>query len=234
MPSVISIEEQREKVRELLSAPEFWEIRAHPGTGVFGQRYYPIVDGGVDKTFAVLAKDRPVLLCLCAQSNGALSHYGNPIKIFVSKSADKNELSKSGNLALDHLEGLARAARARSIVVEEKASTEISFIGRAAMARKYRAEVAARAVVDVGSGIEAARKALRKSFRACINWGRRNLTIVIVDRQNPDRELFGQYQAFHAKIAGRATRPQIAPGMLCSIRSKPEVRSSSLAFWTVG
>lgn len=61
---------------------------------------------------------------------------------------------------------------------------------------------------DLTGGEDAIHKALRKSYRSLVNWGRRNIHLSYINAENPDREQFKTYQDFHAQIAGRSTRPQ--------------------------
>jgi hypothetical protein len=92
--------------------------------------------------------------------------------------------------------------------VRERASAILSPIGEACLARGATAGVNLIGMVDLVAGPTAWRKALRKSFRQFINWGRQNFAISYVNREEFDVERFDRYRLFHAEIAGRVTRPR--------------------------
>ena len=52
------------------------------------------------------------------------------------------------------------------------------------------------------------RRSLRKSYRSLVNWGKKNIRIEYVNAANTNRTSFDQYQDFHFRVAGRATRHQ--------------------------
>ncbi|AIK96944.1 hypothetical protein [Candidatus Odyssella acanthamoebae] len=51
---------------------------------------------------------------------------------------------------------------------------------------------------------------IRKSYKSLINWGRKNLKIDYINKDNADRNSFKTFQEFHKKISGRVTRSDIS------------------------
>ena len=50
------------------------------------------------------------------------------------------------------------------------------------------------------------KKTLRKSYKSLVNWGRKNLTIKVIDLKNPDAGIFFQFKDLHFKASSRKTR----------------------------
>jgi hypothetical protein len=187
--------------------PGFAAIGAHPFTGGFGRRYYPLVFGDKrrDESFAVVEQNKPLLLVPCSLGEGALDHYGLPTRFF-----SRGDLaSATAEAALTHLDALAISSGLRRMTLQDNADAEASSaLGNACRKRSYIPTPHIEGFADLGAGEPGLRKGLRKSFKSLLNWGQRNMAIEIIDQAHPDRTLFRRYQDFHQAIAGRSTRPQ--------------------------
>ena len=58
-------------------------------------------------------------------------------------------------------------------------------------------------ISDLSDGQAFIQRAIRKSYRSLINWGRKNFTMNYVTATNLDYNLFQVFPAFHSRIAGR-------------------------------
>jgi len=47
---------------------------------------------------------------------------------------------------------------------------------------------------------------IRKSYKSLINWGERNIEMILVDSRNADSVLFSKFREFHVAVAGKQTR----------------------------
>src|SRR5262249_36418980 len=72
--------------------------------------------------------------------------------------------------------------------------------------RGARAEVVQHGICDLCLDEAALRRKLRKSYQSLLNAGKRTIRLVYFNAANPDMVLLETYRAFHAKVAGRATR----------------------------
>jgi len=190
----------------ILHDPAFAEVEAYPHTGAFGRAYHSAIHGNLDCSFVVLAEGVPALICFCAPLDGKLSFYGMPLRFVGRQNLDCEVDRKVLQLAFRYLDKLAAAHGVHEILVMDERRNTNSTIEEACYTRSGTKNPYRVAYVDLTAGPTAWRSALRKSWRSLVNWGRRNLSIHYVNRETPDRDLFDQYRAFHAEIAGRVTR----------------------------
>ena len=202
----VAIESDARLVSDALGDPAFAEIEAYPHTGAFGRAYHSAIHGNLDRSFAVCAKGDIALVCLCAPVKGKLGFYGMPVRLIARRCLDSNSHGIAVRLAYSHLHDIARTQGASEVVIRENSTAMLSPIGKEALARGGAATVALMARVDLSLGLPAWRKALRRSFRSLLNWGRNNLSVQFINNANADRSLFNQYRQFHAEVAGRVTR----------------------------
>lgn len=194
----------------LLADPAFAAIEAQPQTGRYGRDYYPAYWGERyrDFSFAVIWQDRPVLAVLCGMTDDALGLYGIPMEIFSPAGLDRHVLTLAIKTAFARLDEIAAAEKARELLVREKAGPILSPIGEVALGREAKASTTLIGMVDLTAGPAAWKHALRKSFHQFVNWGQKNLAIDYVNAAAPDPRKFDAYRDFHARVAGRVTRPK--------------------------
>jgi hypothetical protein len=190
----------------ILHDPAFAEIEAYPHAGAFGRAYHPAIHGNDDCSFVVYADDLPAIICLCAPLGDKLSFYGMPLR-FVCRQDLNREIHRAAfQHAFLYLDEIADARGLHEIVVLAEGRDAASTIDEACRIRGATKTPHPVACVDLTAGPAVWRSTLRKSSRSLINWGRRNLSIYYYNKETPDRALFDQYRAFHAKVAGRVTR----------------------------
>lgn len=71
-------------------------------------------------------------------------------------------------------------------------------------------EVEMEAYVDLSQSEDLIRMNVRKSYKSLINWGLTNLKLVIIDRLNPDKEIFDSFKNLHIHVAGKQTRSNLS------------------------
>ena len=208
-PAILSIETDPQAFAALRSAPAFAETEAHPQTGAYARLYYPAVYGETcrDVSFAVLIEGKAAAIVLCTVLAEALCLYGLPLRIFHAVWADAATQARATRTAMGEIDRLAGAHSLSEVLVRDVAGPALSPLGEACLARGARADVKVVAEVDLTLGEEGWRKALRKSFRSLLNWGRREMRI---ERGSANGDLardFIRFREFHAHVAGRVTRP---------------------------
>jgi hypothetical protein len=193
----------------MLTDPAFAAIDAHPFTGGFGRRYYPLVLGDKrrDESFAVVEQSQPLLLALCTVGEDTLDFYGMPIQIFARAGLSADELIVAIDMAFAQFDGLAAATGVGRITIIDDA-TNAAPLKQAAEPRGYVGSNHDYAQADLSKDEAGLRQGLRRRFKPFLNWGQRSLSLEIFAAKNPDPALFQKYQEFHRKIAGRTTRQQ--------------------------
>ncbi len=189
-----------------LAAEAFQERNADPVYGDFARVYYPIVFGESleDCSFLVTDGGAPALFVQCSLREGVLSHYGFPVRFHFPAGVEAADALRCARLALGHMDDTAAAKGIREAHISGgPADGLLSPVDRACLDRAGRPELRMRAEADLSRPEEALRRDVRDSYRSLINWGRRNLRLVYVNAENPDRSLIDDYADFHARTAGR-------------------------------
>ncbi|MCU0983579.1 MAG: GNAT family N-acetyltransferase [Acetobacteraceae bacterium] len=209
MTAALRIEVAQDAVSRI-AAGAFRAADRHPITGSFGRAYYPAVHGvrAENRAFAVLSGERPLLYTPATVTAGRVDHFGMPLRLFIAEASSAELRTRAVEAAFAHIDGIVAEAAPRGVAIETEASAVLCPVAVACLGRACRAAPRITAMIDLTAGEAARRAALRKSFRALVNWGRRSLTLVHVNRLTPDREAFARYQQFHHRVAGRVTRPQ--------------------------
>ena len=155
----------------------------HPIHGRFGRSYYP-------KLFdnrAAVASEKAGSAIIASSGPEGIDFYGAPALIIGS------DVDAIGGL----IDGLPRG-KVRAICASD---IDLQKIG-------FHSSPRHSLVADLRGGETELHRGLRKSFRSLVNWGRKNIRQVFVNRDNPDQTAFGEYQDLHARVSGRQTRPQ--------------------------
>src|SRR5882672_4757955 len=179
---IISAQNNPEVFGRVLGDQAFAEIEAYPHTGAFGRAYHPAVHDSHDCSFAVIVKDVPALICLCAPIDGQLSFYGLPLKHIACKGLDNDTRQAAIRLAFLYLDGLMEKHHLGEAYVLDDCGRGASPIEESCRLRGGTMNTRPIAYVDLIAGSAAWRTALRKSSRSLINWGRRNLSVSYVNK----------------------------------------------------
>jgi hypothetical protein len=184
----------------------FAHRKIHPVYGDFSRAYFPTVfgDGLTDLSFLVMEGDAPVLLVPCSLHDDILSSYGFPIRFILRNGVSASDERKAIAAAFQHLEETAPTSGvAQARISGGSTNGVLSLVDRACLDHGGRAGLRMRAEASLSLSEDELRQDIRASYRSLINWGRRNLRLVYVNQENPDRGLLDDYSDFHARVARR-------------------------------
>jgi hypothetical protein len=205
--SIISQREHPDAFGEWAALPAFEAREGHPIYSRLGHAYYAATYGDdIDASFAMLDKDgAPLALVWCNIHDGTLGYFGMPIRLFVHR--DLSEAAEVTEAALQEISRVAQARGVSSVAVREDiASAVLTPLGKGCVNRGARADVVQHGICDLSLDEAALRRKIRKSFQSLLNTGKRSIRLAYFNAANPDMALLYAYRAFHAKVAGRATR----------------------------
>jgi Acetyltransferase (GNAT) domain len=208
-PAIVSLEQDHATFEAIQGSAAFTQIEAHPQTGAYARLYYPAVHGEAcrDVSFAVLVDGKPAAVALCTVLSGKLWLYGLPLRVFYAAEADEAVRARATPFAMAEIDRLARTHAVSEVIVRDVAGPALSSVGEACLSRDAHADVKVVAEIDLTLGEGGWRKALRKSFRSLLNWGRREMRIETgADSADLGRD-FARFREFHRHVAGRVTRP---------------------------
>ena len=180
---------------------------AHPLYGDFGQALGAAVNAERGAytacPFAVVDGDEVLLLAGATAGSGSISGFGQPLALGLRAELGKKRRKRAFALAFDHLRALAAEHGADTIrILGADSGSALGETDLACLDQQARPEAHIHGIVDATQTEAEIHSALRDSYRSLVNWGRRQLHLQYVNADNPDRDLFDQYPAFHARIAG--------------------------------
>jgi hypothetical protein len=155
--------------------------------------------------FAVCDGGTPLLLAPATCDGAAVTMFGHPLALAVRQGLGKKKQKQAFTRAFDHLREIAKAHGARSIrVLGSDSGGDLDVCDIACIDQRARPEAHIHAVVDATQDEQTIHRQLRDSYRSLVNWGRQQIRPVYINAENPDREHYDRYPAFHEKVAGAA------------------------------
>lgn len=186
---------------------EFSEGLSHPADTPLGNRYYAATfDTAIDRSFALVQHDVPVMLVRCNLLNGILGNYSRPLALLMSRANLEAENERLIREAFKVIDEIALQGAVSVSVREDILGPSLSLLGAACVSRGGAPHVLQVGQCDLLLEQKKIHSGLRKSFHSLVNWGRKNLSIEYYNAQNPNPDMFERYRAFHAVVAGRVTR----------------------------
>ncbi len=186
----------------------FPDLNGHPLFGDFTRRLYRTIHpaGHPDRSFLVADEAGPVAAVPCTVQDGHVSMFGLPVPIALRRDLDPAVAAKAASAALDHLDAIGAADSATVARVRGCEMAAMGPVDAACVARLAKPETKMHAVAGLTGGEDGIRRGVRDSYRSLINWGRKQMSMAYVNRDQPDRARFETYPAFHTRIAGQGAR----------------------------
>ena len=186
------------------SPDDFPDWDAHPLAGGFAHRLYPtVVPDHADHSFQVIGPGGAVLLARCTHLKDEISFFGLPLVLALRQGLCAKDGRKALAAALDHITALGQRLGAVRAVIGGHVSAEADPLGCLCIDRSAKGETSAWIVADLSQDDVMLKRDVRDSYRSLINWGERNIAVRLVNKDDPDREAFDMFPAFHAQISGR-------------------------------
>lgn len=191
-----------------LDRSQFPDLDGHPLFGDFTRRLYRTInpDRHPDRSFVVAGERGPVAAVAATVQDGEISMFGLPAVVALRRDLDAVVANKAIAAALAHLDRIGAADGASRARLRGGEAARIGLLDTACIARLAQPIAKMNALVDLAGGEDVIRRGIRDSYRSLINWGRKQLVMTYIDRDNPDRPAFDDYPAFHTRIAGAGAR----------------------------
>ncbi len=192
-----------------LDAGRIFPLRdAHCFYGGFARRYFPLVYGAArrDESFIVFERGEPKCFVCCSAGDHIVDYYGQPASLFASGVSERIT-DVVAAAAIDRLQALA-VGKETLWVSDFLANDMRSAVCAACSGRGFAPSPKFSGLCDLSLEKDSLRRALRKSYRSLVNWGKKNMRVAYVNDANPDRTGFQSYREFHLRVAGRVTRSQ--------------------------
>lgn len=136
-----------------------------------------------------------------------LSGFGRSIMGFIkSRRAESLQRDKGGEKLQDEFRRIVDERFCQSVLYMEFEAV-LSPIGRLLLDRGAVATPVFSQVIHLSSSELELRQQIRSRFKGHINWGLKNLQLVVVDNASPVEEQIEKFRQLHIEVAGRETRP---------------------------
>ena len=154
----------------------------------------------IDVSAAVVFEDNIIGYILAYINDGQISYFNLPINSRINeKLCDVIETHKAlFNFFLDNITSLS----ASKILVDN------IFFNYSSLEPSVNDRELQIAYIDLICPLDEIKRNIRKSYKSLINWGEKNFRFVIIDKENPDKELFNEFMLFHHHVSGRITRSE--------------------------
>jgi hypothetical protein len=157
------------------------------------------------KDFSLIVyENQCFFICFYSFSNGnKLTFFNNPIRVYDLDKTNK-KITYAYQTLFTKLKELKDAFQI----------TKMAFYHNSFLLSEYFDvidfhEIELIPYIDLTQSFEEIRMNVRKSYKSLINWGIKNLSIIMIDQKNPDKDKFDSFKNFHIKVAGRQTRSDL-------------------------
>ena len=187
----------------------FAGAESDPLYGSYGRRYFPTVfpDRILDTSAVLCRGERPVMALDCNVVNGTLGFFARPFRVHCSEDLERADVGVCVKQVFKFLDRVIRRAGVEKVLIQEpNPASETSPIGVGCLARKAKARLEFKTVVDLSESEEALHAGIRKSYKSLVNRGKETLQMSFVNRETPEQKKFEAFRDFHHQVAGRSTR----------------------------
>ena len=186
----------------------FPDLNGHPLFGDFTRRLYRTIHPGrhPDRSFVVASEAAPAVAVACTVENTEISLLGLPAVVALRRDLDAPAAAKALAVAFEHLDLIGANDSAGLARVRGGEAGRFGPLDNVCIARLSKPVAKMHAVVDLAGGEEAIRRGVRDSYRSLVNWGKKQMVMTYINRDNPDRAQFDSFPEFHSRIAGTGAR----------------------------
>lgn len=176
-------------------------------------REYANVSEAMEVSFVVADKDEPIcglkaFQCFSVNGKSELSCFGLPILYFQSQLPPLATLHRAQRLVKAEIEVLLNSlSRASTLRYREPLSSgSMAPIGRFLLDKGGVSRCGFNQIVNLEAPTEHLHQGLTKAYKWAVNWGKKNLSLQILDLTTMTAIHMENFRLLHLEVAGRATR----------------------------
>lgn len=180
--------------------------------GIEYQKEYCSESNFMDLSFIIKENDNPILgviLSLEQKKDGCveLSGFGRPILYLEANDISKQLLKGARKKFKTTFENIFNNHNAKKIIYQDFLSNNhLSFFCNYSLENGAKANLVFTQIINLSNQESALHQSIRKSYQSLINWGQRNLEILILDKSNIQLNNIELFRNLHIEVAGRETR----------------------------
>ncbi len=188
----------------------------HPLYQTWNIRYYEsLLNGSCLKncSFLIQEQDTPFLgVCVTMNTSpdgtNKLSGFGVlPLFYVENGDLDNTQLRGAYKLLKAEFDRLVKMHSATCIIYEDfLGNGNLSFVGKYLLGKGADAVPFFRQLIDLSAPEDELFRQIRKSYKSLVNWGSKNLSLRIIDKETITLEDIERFRLLHFRAAGRETR----------------------------
>lgn len=166
--------------------------------------YYKEYFGDAWTDLSLVAFDKKdFYVCIYMLTNGKeLSFFGSPLEIYCDNTLSIQNQNKAFVELYTKIENLKEEIGCQTIKFYEEPHFLLKYYDH----EGFESRIVFENSIDLTKSEEEIFMCLRKSYKSLINWGKRNLEIMIYDLTNMTDDIMCQFEDFHIQISKRRTR----------------------------
>ncbi|MBW1716352.1 MAG: hypothetical protein JRJ77_11120 [Deltaproteobacteria bacterium] len=138
-----------------------------------------------------------------------LSGFGLPILYLENEHIKLTQLRRANKLIKDEVERIMQTHSVTSLVYQDFLYRgRLSFLGRYLLSTGAQAAPYFTQIIDLSLSESDLYRQIRKSYKSLINWGMKNLVLLVKDMTNIAPQDIEDFRLLHFHAAGRKTRSQ--------------------------
>lgn len=189
-----------------------WSNELHSLNILLSSKYYTeyFTDGFIDKSFIISTHNELLGYCICYQIGDKICFPGegaDGARLHFLTDSWQN-IPRIYNKIYEYLDLLIGECSCSEVVIRDDIRKGgLSDFSQILLNNSYSSRLVYDMKVDFSEyNLQKFYSNIRKSYKSLINWGKNNLEIVIVNKDNVDNDAFKTFKQFHANISGRQTR----------------------------
>lgn len=162
------------------------------------QRYYQEFSGHhiTARSLIIFDVEQPILMMPMLSDNTSYNFAGSPSEIFCSLNQDRQ------HEAITFFAQKLKKMEIGKVFTFKNCSTLFGAL----FSRSHTIKLNHQGLVDLTLSEDLIFKNIRKSYRPLVNWGRKELLLNIIDKNNVDETTFNNFKNLHIVASGRQTR----------------------------
>jgi hypothetical protein len=154
-----------------------------------------------DYSFISSINGNPLIAIYAIFKEQTFEFYNWPVKIHTLQNANADDINLASKNAITYIEMLHKKG-----VINQLRYYDNAYFNGGFFHLVTDSKLQYHAIIDLKLSAQTIKSNVRRSYKSLINWGERNLTHVLLNKENPDHRLFLEFQNFHIKTSGRKTR----------------------------
>jgi len=162
----------------------------------FGDEY-------LNETIIIFENFEPIMVCYAYSKQNCFSFFNDSIAILALK-LNAEQAFLAYKTFLIKLDEIIKQKNIKNIKWKSDC-----FLNAHLLAENTKFKIEQKSIVNLEIDETTIFSRLRKSYKSFVNWGRKNLVLIVINTDNSNEILFNDFRALHIEVAGKQTRSDL-------------------------